>query len=83
MVIFMKTRQKSKQEATPSTKKDILSPTTTLQYRGTLGESNVFSRARGMADGLETKENKGAQKGKTPLDVREAFRTGPGNEGGC
>ena len=28
-------------------------------------------------------ENKGAQQGKTPLDVREAFRTGPGNAGGC
>jgi len=25
----------------------------------------------------------GAQHGKTPLDVRDYFRTGPGNQGGC
>jgi len=63
----MKTRQKPI-AGKPQNKEREISPTTTLMHRCTLGESGVF-RSRGMAEGLETAGNKGAQNGKTPLGL--------------
>jgi len=66
-VTFMKLKQKPAAEK-PQNKNGELSPTTTLMHRSTLGESAVF-KGRGMAEGLETAGNKGAQDGKTPLGL--------------
>ena len=70
----MKTKQKPIAEKPQRKDGGEISPTTTLMHRGTLGEGGVFG-GRGMAEGLETRENKGAQDGKTPLGIWQQNRT--------
>ena len=78
-VIFMKTGQKPAVEKPEARKGQDVSPTTTLMHRGTLGESSVF-RARGQTEEPMRDEGKGAQKGKTPLELWHAT---PTREYGC
>ena len=79
-VIFMKTRQKPIVEKPEARKGQEVSPTTTLMHRGTLGGSGVFSNGKGIIEGPSKQENKGAQKGKTPLSL---WDRGPTQADGC
>ena len=78
-VIFVKTRQKPAVEKPEAGKGQDVSPTTTLMYRSTLGESSVF-KARSQTEKLMGEGNKGAQLGKTPLELWHAT---PAREYGC
>gem|GEM_PF-6613853 len=68
-VIFMKVKQKPMNKDGGG-----ISPATTLMHGCTLGKSGVF-KGKGMAEGLETAGNKGAQDGKTPLGLWQPNRT--------
>jgi hypothetical protein len=72
-VIFMELRQKPANRRQDKVRKD-LPPTTSMMFRVTTGERDVFG-GRGMSEGLETKDNKGAQDGKTPLVLWQSNRT--------
>ena len=71
----MKLKQEPKKRAAEPKKTGCeLAPTTTLMHRGTTGERDAF-KGKGMTEEIEKRENKGAQKGKTPLGLWQPNRT--------